>query len=87
MKDALHALSTVRDVLRFAVSRFNEVGLSFGHGTENAWDEAVYLVLHTLHLPIDRLDPFLDAKLLPEEVASVISFRTSWRSSRQVMVL
>lgn len=64
---ARRELLTVRDVLRFAVSRFNEAGLFFGHGTDNAWDEAVYLVLHTLSLPLDRLEPFLDARLLEEE--------------------
>ena len=51
--------STVRDLLRFAVSRFNQAGLSFGHGSANAYDEAAYLVLHTLHLPLDLLDPFI----------------------------
>ncbi len=61
-------LKTIRDVLRFAVSRFNEAKLSFGHGLGNAYDEAAYLILHTLHLPLDRLDPFLDAKLLPDEL-------------------
>lgn len=57
------SLITVRDWLRFAVSRFNEAGLFFGHGTDNAFDEAAYLILHTLHLPLDRLEPFLDASL------------------------
>ncbi|MDD4880878.1 MAG: 50S ribosomal protein L3 N(5)-glutamine methyltransferase [Gallionellaceae bacterium] len=66
---AARELSTVRDWLRFAVSRFNEAGLSFGHGSTDAYDEAAYLILHTLHLPIDRLDPFLDARVLPEEGA------------------
>ena len=60
-------LTTVRDYLRYAVSRFNAAQLCFGHGTDNAWDEAVYLTLHTLHLPLDRLEPFLDAHLLPHE--------------------
>ncbi len=60
-------LITVRDFIRYAVSRFNAANLFFGHGSDNAWDEAVYLTLHTLHLPIDRLEPFLDARLLPEE--------------------
>lgn len=60
-------LSTVRDYLRYAVSRFNAAGLFFGHGSDNAWDEAVYLTLHTLKLPLDRLEPFLDARLLPHE--------------------
>jgi ribosomal protein L3 glutamine methyltransferase len=66
-------LKTVRDVLRFAVSRFNEAKLSFGHGLANAYDEAAYLILHTLHLPIDRLDPFLDAKLLPDELQTIFT--------------
>lgn len=65
-------LSTVSDLLRFAVSRFNQANLFFGHGTTNAYDEAAYLILHTLHLPLDRLDPFLDARLLPEEVDAVV---------------
>ena len=65
-------LLTVRDLLRFAVSRFNQAGLFFGHGTTNAYDEAAYLILHTLHLPLDRLEPFLDARLLPVEIKTVV---------------
>lgn len=61
------ALTTLRDLLRWAVSQFHSAGLSFGHGSDNAWDEAVYLLLHTLSLPLDTLDPFLDARVLPEE--------------------
>lgn len=60
-------LKTVRDFLRFAVSRFNEAELFFGHGSDNAYDEAAYLILYTLHLPLDTLEPYLDAQLLPEE--------------------
>ncbi len=60
-------LITIRDYLRYAVSRFNAAQLFFGHGSDNAWDEAVYLTLHTLSLPLDRLEPFLDARLLPHE--------------------
>lgn len=65
-------LKTVRDLLRLAVSRFTAAKLSFGHGSANAYDEAAYLVLHTLSLPLDTLDPFLDARLLPEEVDAVL---------------
>ncbi|KQQ96814.1 50S ribosomal protein L3 N(5)-glutamine methyltransferase [Massilia sp. Leaf139] len=65
--------STPRDLLRYAVTRFNAAKLFFGHGSAEAYDEAAYLVLHTLKLPLDRLDPFLDAKLLPEEVLQVLS--------------
>ena len=74
--------STPRDLLRYAVTRFNAAKLFFGHGSAEAFDEAAYLVLHTLKLPLDRLDPFLDAKLLPEEVLQVLSVierRTSER--------
>lgn len=65
--------STLRDLLRYAVSRFNEAGLVFGHGMADALDEAAYLLLHTLHLPVDRLDPFLDARLLPEEIEAALA--------------
>lgn len=71
MLDHSHAsrdtLLTVRDLIRYAVSRFSAAKLFFGHGSDNAWDEAVYLVLHALHLPPDQLDPFMDARVLPEE--------------------
>ncbi|MFM0013781.1 50S ribosomal protein L3 N(5)-glutamine methyltransferase [Paraburkholderia sediminicola] len=65
--------STVRDLLRFAVSRFNQAELSFGHGSANAYDEAAYLILHTLHLPLDLLEPFLDARLSAAEVDAVLN--------------
>ncbi len=64
-------LVTVRDWLRYAVSRFSAAGLVYGHGTATALDEAAYLILHTLHLPIDQLDPWLDARLLASERAAV----------------
>ena len=64
--------TTPRDLLRYAVTRFNTAQLFFGHGSAEAFDEAAYLILHTLKLPLDKLDPFLDAKLLPEEVKSVL---------------
>jgi ribosomal protein L3 glutamine methyltransferase len=67
-----HPFSTVRDLLRFAVSRFNQAGLSFGHGSANAYDEAAYLILHSLHLPLDLLDPFLEAKLTTPEIETIL---------------
>ena len=71
-EQAQNELSTLRDLMRFSVSRFGEAGLYFGHGTDNAWDEAAYLLLHTLHLPLDRLEPFLDARLTSDERASAL---------------
>lgn len=76
------SLITIRDWLRFAVSRFNESGLFFGHGSDNAFDEAAYLILHTLHLPLDRLEPFLDASLThieAEQLKTVIERRVKER--------
>ncbi len=70
--EASASLKTVRDCLRFAVSRFSEAELFFGHGSENAYDEAAYLILHTLHLPLDCLDPFLDARLTQSELFEVL---------------
>jgi ribosomal protein L3 glutamine methyltransferase len=65
--------TTPRDLLRYAVSRFNGAKLFFGHGSVEAFDEAAYLVLHTLKLPLDKLEPFLDARLLPDEVLQVLA--------------
>jgi ribosomal protein L3 glutamine methyltransferase len=64
---------TLRDCLRYAVTRFNRAELAFGHGSANAYDEAAYLLLHALRLPLDQLDPFLDARLLPDEIESLIN--------------
>ncbi len=70
--EAASTLKTVRDCLRFGISRFNEAQVFFGHGSDNAYDEAAYLILHTLHLPLDQLDPFLDAALTQSEVQAVL---------------
>ena len=70
---AQRELRSVRDCLRFAVSRFNEDKLFFGHGSTSAYDEAAYLILHTLYLPLDTLEPFLDATLTEAERDLVLS--------------
>lgn len=64
---------TLRDLLRYAVTRFNTAQLFFGHGSANALDEAAYLLLHTLKLPLDKIEPFLDARLLPHEIDAAIA--------------
>jgi len=74
--------TTVRDWLRYAVSRFRAANLCFGHGTSNAIDEAAYLILHTLQLPVDQLEPWLDAQLLLAErqaLAAVVERRIATR--------
>jgi len=66
-QQAARDLRTVRDWLRYACSRLQASQACFGQGTDNAWDEAVWLVLWALHLPLDRVDPFLDARVLESE--------------------
>ncbi len=63
----LTELQTIRDFLRYATSRFTESGLYYGHGTDNAWDEAFALVFCTLHLPFDTYQTVLDATLIAKE--------------------
>lgn len=75
-------LQTIRDFLRYATTRFNAAGLYYGHGTDNAWDEAFALVLHTLHLPHDIHQAVLDARLTQAErdtISSLIEKRVTSR--------
>lgn len=67
--ERLELFATVRDWLRYAVGRFIAADIAFGQGTTTPFDEAAFLVLEGLGLPIDMLEPFLDAKLLRSERA------------------
>ena len=64
---AIRELATIRDFIRWGMSRFNEAELFYGHGTDNARDEATYLVLHTLNLPTQLHDSYLDSRLTETE--------------------
>ncbi len=80
--DAAAELRTVRDLIRYGVSRFNEADIDYGHGTSNAYDEAVFMVLEGLNLPIDQLEPYLDARLTTPErqkVADLLHARVTTR--------
>lgn len=75
-------LVRVRDWLRYAVTSMNRAGLAYGHGTTNAVDEAAYLILATLDLPIEDINPWLDCRLTlaeREAVYAVISKRIETR--------
>ncbi|MDO8961795.1 MAG: 50S ribosomal protein L3 N(5)-glutamine methyltransferase [Methylophilus sp.] len=61
------SLTTIRDWLRYTVSQFEQSDIFFGHGTDNSYDEAVWLIMSALHLPHDTLDNFLDATLTESE--------------------
>lgn len=60
-------LISVRDIIRWGASEFMRQSVFFGHGTDNAWDEALQLVLHTLRLPIEQEPMVLDARLTRAE--------------------
>ena len=65
-------LISVRDLIRYGVTRMTRANVFFGHGCTNAWDESVWLVLGALELPLDRLEPMLDARLLADEREHVV---------------
>ena len=60
-------LKTIRDVLRYAVTSFTKAGLAHGHGASNAIDEAAFLILESLKLPVDDINPWADARLTDAE--------------------
>lgn len=79
---AINELRTIRDLIRWGMSRFNEAQLFFGHGTDNAMDEAAYLVLHSLHLPPVIPERYLDTRVTSterEEVVAVLQRRIDER--------
>ncbi|HYX03888.1 MAG TPA: 50S ribosomal protein L3 N(5)-glutamine methyltransferase, partial [Reyranella sp.] len=66
------SLATLGDIFRFAVRRFKAARLAYGHGTTNARDEAAFLVLEGLRLPIDLMEPYLDLRPTPSERARLL---------------
>ena len=70
--DAQANLRTLRDVLRYAVTRFNEAQLAFGHGQADAFEEAAFIVMRTLKLPTERLEFFADAYLTHAEINDLL---------------
>ena len=82
-------LFTIRDWLRFTVSQFEASDIFFGHGTDNSYDEAVWLVLSALHLPHDTLENFLDAVITEQErkhLAHLIEQRITKRTPTAYLV-
>ena len=82
-------LHTIRDWLRFTVSQFEESDIFFGHGTDNSYDEAVWLVMSALHLPHDTLHNFMDAVITEQErkhLAHLIELRVTKRTPTAYLV-
>lgn len=82
IEDAVNELRTLRDMIRWGVSQFNAADIYFGHGLDSAWDEAVFLTLHAVHLPPNTDNKVLDARLTTQErraVAELIARRVDER--------
>lgn len=82
-------LNTIRDWIRFAVSQFEQSDIFYGHGADNSYDEAIWLVMSGLHLPHDTLDHFLDASLTMAErkqLESLIDRRVSTQTPTAYLV-
>ncbi len=71
---AANELLTIRDWIRYAVSQFEASDVFYGHGTDNAYDEAVWLIMSGLHLPMDTLNNFLDARITADERIKLANF-------------
>ncbi|CAN1494356.1 HemK Methylase of polypeptide chain release factors [Rhabdaerophilaceae bacterium] len=76
-------LVTLRDMLRYAVSTFRAANLHHGHGATTALDEAAFLILETLHLPVDDFNAFADARLTARERA-LLAERIGRRVSERI---
>jgi len=74
---------TPRDWLRYAVGRFLSADLAFGHGATTALDEAAFLILEGLSLPIETLEPFLDARLMRHERARLLDLIEARATTRK----
>ncbi|BAJ02868.1 50S ribosomal protein L3 N(5)-glutamine methyltransferase [Shewanella violacea] len=70
--EAVTELRTIGDMLRWGVSRFNDANIYYGHGTDNAWDEAIALVFHALHLPEEIGQQVIHSNLTSSEKHKIV---------------
>ncbi len=81
--DTINSVRRVRDLVRHAVSRLDQSGVRFGHGTDNAFDEAVWLVSWTLHLPVEHYADLAEAAVAWPEARAVLELIELRCSSRK----
>ena len=65
-------MRTVGELIRFGAKRLARARLAFGHGTDNALDEAAYLVLHALRFPVGRAARYFDARVTAKQARKVL---------------
>ena len=83
IESTVEELQTICDLVRYGVTRFASSNVFFGHGTQNAFDESVFLILESLHLPIDTLDPYWNARLTKSERAKILGLIEKRISTRK----
>ncbi len=83
IENVVNDLSTVCDFVRYGATRFAQSDLYFGHGTDSAFDESAFLILETLHLPVDSIEPYWNARLTQNERAAIASLIDRRCSSRK----
>ncbi len=71
--DALERLHTVIDYVRWGASQFDAAELHYGHGYDNAWDEALGLTSHVLHFPLELMGQIRNARLTHAEAKSLMT--------------
>lgn len=76
-------LLTIRDLIRWGASQFNAVGLYYGHGTDNALDEAWVLVCHALHVTLHLPESYLDARVTADERKQAVKLLRARVSTRK----
>lgn len=69
MSEQLH---TIADYVRFGASQFNQAELYFGHGTDNALDESINLVMFQLSLPSELVDEMMECRLVSQEKQAIL---------------
>ena len=88
--ESCEGLVSIRDFVRWGATRFNEAGLFFGHGSDNALDESLHLVFQVLQLPWDFPDHYLDSRLIThrerEKLANLIEERAVSRKPLAYLV-
>ena len=85
---SMQNLKTIRDMLRYAVTSFNKAGLAYGHGASNAIDEAAFIILESLKLPVSDINPWADARLTAAELDDLLALiKAPMLCSRKLLFL